>query len=364
MAEQQLRNTLMDFLCCNVCGGTLKNPVSLGCNHSFCQICLSDFWKEQIDEKCPLCKRKSSKNRLINFSLKELADCYDATTQRHNVEDEQSDECPNPTIQPGHPKLQQMLRKRSTKEEGLTRPGRVELDEDLVDWNKPLAWQVGHLGSKYDKWVHKPVDRPIRLFESEFLEARTKAAWYWVPICWVPVVICLTLYCWTLLSKSDNSVPIHKYGVPLVLTLGGLFLWLFLTYWIHFLFHTPLKRNYYMITIHFILHGQHHKNPNDNSRLVFPPSLAFLLMGILYWALSWLLPEVLALSLLLGVICGYVLNDLVHYYLHHGSPSEGSWFYFIRNSHIKHHFENPDKGLGITTTVFDSLFETDIPQMH
>lgn len=49
--------------------------------------------------------------------------------------------------------------------------------QDLVDWRKPLAWQVGHLGEKYDAWVHQPVDRPIRLFGNPFLEASTKTSW-------------------------------------------------------------------------------------------------------------------------------------------------------------------------------------------
>lgn len=49
--------------------------------------------------------------------------------------------------------------------------------QDLVDWTKPLAWQVGHLGEKYDAWVHQPVDRPIRLFGNPLLEAGTKTSW-------------------------------------------------------------------------------------------------------------------------------------------------------------------------------------------
>lgn len=49
--------------------------------------------------------------------------------------------------------------------------------QDLVDWQKPLAWQVGHLGEKYDAWVHQPVDRPIRLFGNPLLEAGTKTSW-------------------------------------------------------------------------------------------------------------------------------------------------------------------------------------------
>ena len=49
--------------------------------------------------------------------------------------------------------------------------------QDLVDWQKPLLWQVGHLGEKYDEWVHQPVTRPIRLFQSDFIEALTKTVW-------------------------------------------------------------------------------------------------------------------------------------------------------------------------------------------
>lgn len=46
-----------------------------------------------------------------------------------------------------------------------------------MDWRKPLAWQVGHLGEKYEAWVHQPVDRPIRLFGNPLMEAGTKTSW-------------------------------------------------------------------------------------------------------------------------------------------------------------------------------------------
>jgi 4-hydroxysphinganine ceramide fatty acyl 2-hydroxylase len=49
--------------------------------------------------------------------------------------------------------------------------------QDLVDWKKPLLWQVGHLGEKYDEWVHQPVARPIRLFHSDLIEALSKTVW-------------------------------------------------------------------------------------------------------------------------------------------------------------------------------------------
>ncbi|XP_072294829.1 zinc-binding protein A33-like [Eucyclogobius newberryi] len=62
-----------DFLTCPVCLETFKEPVSLGCNHSFCSSCLHYNWDENKTKKCPVCHRKSSKDFLnVNFALKQL----------------------------------------------------------------------------------------------------------------------------------------------------------------------------------------------------------------------------------------------------------------------------------------------------
>uniref|UniRef100_UPI003AAE176F E3 ubiquitin-protein ligase TRIM35-like n=1 Tax=Centroberyx gerrardi TaxID=166262 RepID=UPI003AAE176F len=65
------------FLSCHVCSETFRDPVSLGCNHSFCSSCLKQFWEQAKNKNCPVCKRKSSKAfPYINFTLKELADSF------------------------------------------------------------------------------------------------------------------------------------------------------------------------------------------------------------------------------------------------------------------------------------------------
>lgn len=254
--------------------------------------------------------------------------------------------------------------------EGLSRCSKVDLEKDLVDWNKPLAWQVGYLGEKYDAWVHQPVDRPIRLFESEFFEARTKTSWYMVPLVWLPLVFYMTWYCWTLLGQgktmvhitSDFSIPVHKYCFPFIF-LSGMFLWSFIEYCIHrFVFHMkPPAHNYYLITLHFLLHGQHHKSPFDGSRLVFPPGLASIVVGTFYLILWSLFPEGLGMSLFVGGLCGYVVYDMIHYYLHYGSPRKDSYLYDLKVYHVKHHFEHQRAGFGITTTFWDHPFNTVIP---
>uniref|UniRef100_A0A8C6TA32 Uncharacterized protein n=1 Tax=Neogobius melanostomus TaxID=47308 RepID=A0A8C6TA32_9GOBI len=62
-----------DFLTCPVCLDTFKEPVSLGCNHSFCSSCLQNYWDKNNTKNCPVCRRKSSKEFLqVNFALKQL----------------------------------------------------------------------------------------------------------------------------------------------------------------------------------------------------------------------------------------------------------------------------------------------------
>ncbi|XP_066569942.1 fatty acid 2-hydroxylase isoform X1 [Amia ocellicauda] len=265
----------------------------------------------------------------------------------------------------------------STKPEeepsGASRCKSVNTETDLVDWRKPLLWQVGHLGEKYDDWVHQPVDRPIRLFYSDFVEACSKTSWYMVPVVWMPIVIFLSWYCYTSLAlgntklfasfTTDYSIPIHKYSFPFIF-LFGMFLWSLVEYLIHrFLFHMkPPASNYYLITLHFLLHGQHHKSPYDGSRLVFPPIPASFVVVAFYGVMQLILPEALGTSIFVGGLGGYVMYDMIHYYLHYGSPSKGSYMYGLKAYHVKHHFEHQRSGFGITTRFWDHPFHTLIPE--
>ena len=60
-----------------------------------------------------------------------------------------------------------------------------------VDLSKPLVFQVGHLGDRYDDWVHTPIVSKTgpRLFESDLMEFFTNTKWYMIPIIWLPVVV-------------------------------------------------------------------------------------------------------------------------------------------------------------------------------
>ncbi|XP_033985625.1 nuclear factor 7, brain-like [Trematomus bernacchii] len=75
MAEKTI--LVKSYLSCHVCSETFRDPVSLGCNHSFCSSCLQKFWEQSKNKNCPICKRKSSKEFPgVNFAMKELADSF------------------------------------------------------------------------------------------------------------------------------------------------------------------------------------------------------------------------------------------------------------------------------------------------
>lgn len=62
-----------DYLTCPVCLEMFREPVSLGCHHSFCSSCLQNYWDQNHCRTCPVCRRESSKDlTVINFALKEL----------------------------------------------------------------------------------------------------------------------------------------------------------------------------------------------------------------------------------------------------------------------------------------------------
>uniref|UniRef100_A0A8C9R7G3 Zinc-binding protein A33-like n=1 Tax=Scleropages formosus TaxID=113540 RepID=A0A8C9R7G3_SCLFO len=51
---------LDEELCCSVCCEIFKDPVVLRCSHSFCRLCLQQFWEHRSSRECPLCRRRSS----------------------------------------------------------------------------------------------------------------------------------------------------------------------------------------------------------------------------------------------------------------------------------------------------------------
>ncbi|KAH9308448.1 hypothetical protein KI387_036359, partial [Taxus chinensis] len=184
-----------------------------------------------------------------------------------------------------------------------------------VDLKKPLVFQVGHLGDEYQEWVHQPIvsKEGPRFFKSDFWEFLTRTAWWVIPLVWLPVVS------FSILISIQRGL---SRGRAACATLSGIFVWTLMEYSLHrFLFHINTT-SYWGNTLHYLLHGCHHKHPMDGYRLVFPPAATAILL-IPFWSLVKLIvPYTAAPAVLGGGLLGYVMYDITHYYLHHGQPSQ------------------------------------------
>ncbi|KAE9600863.1 putative fatty acid hydroxylase [Lupinus albus] len=213
-----------------------------------------------------------------------------------------------------------------------------------------MVLQVGHLGEAYDEWVHQPIisKESPRLFESNFLEFFTRTVWWVIPIVWVPVAI------WSISNSIRMGLTCPQVTKFVVI---GIFVWTFLEYMLHrFLFHVKTK-SYWGNTLHYLLHGCHHKHPMDGFRLVFPPA-GGVILGILIWySVKLLCAPSTAPAMFGGMVLGYVVYDCTHYYLHHSKP-KNDISKNLKKYHSNHHYRLWNYGFGVTSPMWDLVFGT------
>ncbi|XP_035255980.1 zinc-binding protein A33-like [Anguilla anguilla] len=66
-----------DELCCSVCCDIFKEPIILKCSHSFCGVCLKQYWEEKSSRECPICRRKASMDDPpANLALRSIVESY------------------------------------------------------------------------------------------------------------------------------------------------------------------------------------------------------------------------------------------------------------------------------------------------
>ena len=140
---------------------------------------------------------------------------------------------------------------------------------------------------------------------------------------------------------------------------GGYGFWTFSEYWIHrVIFHFEPEEGL-GARLHWIIHGVHHDHPNDPLRLVMPPSVSVPLSSLFLLAFWAVLGVPAAFAFGAGFLAGYLLYDMTHYYLHHGSPRMrfGRW---LRELHMRHHFQDQERGYGISAPYWDRVFGTSV----
>jgi sterol desaturase/sphingolipid hydroxylase (fatty acid hydroxylase superfamily) len=185
------------------------------------------------------------------------------------------------------------------------------------------------------------------MFESRVLDALSRVHPAVPVLIFVPGIAALEAW-----SLSHVNVL-----VSLGLLLAGYATWTLFEYWLHrIVFHFEPEGGL-GARLHWIIHGIHHDHPNDPMRLVMPPSVSVPLGAAVFGLLYLIFGSHYAPGIGAGFFVGYLVYDMMHYYLHHFRP-HGRLDRMLRERHMRHHFQDDTRGFGISAPYWDEVFRT------
>jgi dihydroceramide fatty acyl 2-hydroxylase len=185
------------------------------------------------------------------------------------------------------------------------------------------------------------------MFKSGLLDKFTRVHHLVPVVIFLPAIVVLSVY------------GVERVGLwpALGFAVCGYALWTLAEYWIHrVIFHFEPEEGI-GARVHWMVHGVHHDHPNDPLRLVMPPA-ASVPLALVFYALFWLvLGADRAFAFGAGFLAGYLAYDMIHYHLHHHTPRTraGKW---LRELHMRHHFQDDERGFGISAPYWDRVFGT------
>jgi dihydroceramide fatty acyl 2-hydroxylase len=185
------------------------------------------------------------------------------------------------------------------------------------------------------------------MFESRVLDACSRVHPAVPILIFVPAIV--LLFAWGL---SLTSVPL-----AIGLFAAGYALWTLFEYWLHRLVFHFEPEDGIGARLHWIIHGVHHDHPNDPMRLVMPPAVSIPLGAGVFGLIYLLAGHDYAPGIGAGFFTGYLVYDMMHYYLHHFRP-HGRLGRMLRERHMRHHFQDDTKGFGISAPYWDEVFRT------
>lgn len=188
-----------------------------------------------------------------------------------------------------------------------------------------------------------------RMFESDFFEFFSKVRPATPFVFWTPIAIGALGY-----SLAKGVTTLGQAAVMFPLGFVG---WQAAEYFVHKeLFHWkgigPFSRRF-----HDIVHGFHHKFPDDSDRLVMPLAVSLGIAGVLGGALYLVHRPATTVPLWAGIVGGYLFYDFMHWSTHFRKPLT-KWGRTMRAHHMSHHFADVDTNFGISNRWMDMLLGT------
>lgn len=191
--------------------------------------------------------------------------------------------------------------------------------------------------------------KSIRLFESGALEWFSHIHPLTPLLFWGPVTAGLIGYGVT----ADHLSLAVMFG----LALGGLLSWSLAEYVLHrFVFHFE-PQGAFQERLVFIMHGIHHADPGDPTRLVMAPSVSIILALIFYPTFRAILGHAWVNPFFGFFILGYLVYDYTHYAVHHFTPRTAMGK-ALKQNHMIHHYVDHDSRWGVSSPLWDWVFGT------
>lgn len=193
----------------------------------------------------------------------------------------------------------------------------------------------------------------VRMFESDWMEGLSKIHFSVPLFIFIPAIVAFSYFSF---KYGVGALPYLGYFV------GGLFVWTITEYIMHrYVFHYHPTSDWGK-KIHFIFHGVHHDYPRDAKRLVMPPSASIPLATLFYFLFSLFIHDrAILFAFFPGFLLGYLVYDMMHYAMHHYNFKSNFWKK-IKHHHMLHHYDDSTKGYGVSSTLWDLIFQSDFPK--
>lgn len=256
-------------------------------------------------------------------------------------------------------------------------PKKKEVTPEIFNTGKSAFVQVYNMGTAYEGWNN----RSLRMKEHESLvllpgaEVKGSISWWleqttFAPL-WLPVVFWMPVVGWFMSKAMQASCM----GACCTFLVAFAFGWPISEYLLHrYILHFPVgwgNGNGVVNLFQFMAHGIHHAHPRDRLRLVTPLPFSLVVAVVLLPLFFWILKPVDAYAWVSGYITGYVFYDLVHYYVHFGSPGSlpswmepiPTWLRRLKKNHAHHHYatDGHTNTFGVSHSLWDEIFHTQTP---